>query len=82
MIPCEHVRKPHPSDRRGIVVEATVDSDQEVRETLQEMHRRMLEIAEDLDAGEAEVVVNFLRRMGAAVDEIDADAADHGEPEK
>ena len=75
------VRKPHPSDRRGIVVEATVDSDQEVRETLQQMHRRMLEIAEDLDAREAEVVVNFLRRMGAAVDEIDADAAEALAPE-
>lgn len=67
------VRKPHPTDRRGIVVEATVDSDREVRETMQQMHRRMLEIAEDLDAAEAEVVVNFLRRMSAAVDEIDAD---------
>ncbi|KZX21722.1 MarR family winged helix-turn-helix transcriptional regulator [Rathayibacter tanaceti] len=73
------VRRPNPADRRGIVVEATVDSDQEVRETLQEMHRRMLEIAEDLDAAEAEVVVNFLRRMGTAVDEIDArdDEAEH-----
>ncbi|PPF39540.1 MULTISPECIES: MarR family transcriptional regulator [unclassified Rathayibacter] len=70
------VRKPNPTDRRGIVVEATVDSDDEVRATLQEMHRRMLEIAEDLDAPEAEVVVNFLRRMSAAVDEIDAEHGD------
>ncbi|MBF4461040.1 MULTISPECIES: MarR family winged helix-turn-helix transcriptional regulator [unclassified Rathayibacter] len=70
------VRKPHPTDRRGIVVEATVDSDREVRETLQAMHRRMLEIAEDLDASEAEIVVTFLRRMSAAVDEIAADVDD------
>jgi DNA-binding MarR family transcriptional regulator len=70
------VRKPHPTDRRGIVVEATVDSDREVRETLEHMHRRMLEIAEDLEAREAEVVVNFLRRMSSAVDEIDAEVDD------
>ncbi|MCM6764389.1 MarR family transcriptional regulator [Rathayibacter sp. ZW T2_19] len=70
------VRKPHPTDRRGIVVEATVDSDREVRETLEHMHRRMLEIAEGLEAGEAEVVVNFLRRMSSAVDEIDAEVED------
>jgi DNA-binding MarR family transcriptional regulator len=68
------VRKPHPTDRRGIVVEATVESDREVRETLHDMHRRMLEIAEDLTAPEAEAVVNFLRRMSAAVDQVDADA--------
>ncbi|PPI69482.1 MarR family winged helix-turn-helix transcriptional regulator [Rathayibacter iranicus] len=67
------LRKPHPTDRRGIVVEATIDSDQEVRATLAEMHRRMLEIAEGLDAAQAEVVVNFLRRMSAAVDEVDVE---------
>lgn len=71
------LRKPHPTDRRGIVVEATADSDQQVRETLQEMHGRMLEIAEGLDAAEAEVVVNFLRRMSAAVDEIDVEDEHH-----
>ena len=54
----------------------------EVREAYLGHIGRMLEIAEDLDAGEAEVVVNFLRRMGAAVDEIDAHAAAHDEPEK
>lgn len=71
------LRKPHPTDRRGIVVEATADSDQQVRATLQEMHRRMLEIAEGLDAAEAEVVVNFLRRMSAAVDEMDVEDEHH-----
>ncbi|QHC65162.1 MarR family transcriptional regulator [Rathayibacter sp. VKM Ac-2759] len=75
------VRRPHPTDRRGIVVEATPDSDQEVRATLKQMHHRMLEIAEDLDAHEAEVVVNFLRRMSSAVDEIDADEPEDGRPD-
>lgn len=71
------LRKPHPTDRRGIVVEATADSDQQVRATLQEMHRRMREIAEGLDVAEAEVVVNFLRRMSAAVDEMDVEDEHH-----
>ncbi|SMH49430.1 MarR family protein [Rathayibacter oskolensis] len=75
------MRKPHPTDRRGIVVEATADSDQEVRGRLKLMHRRMLEIAEDLDASEAEAVVNFLRRMSAAVDDIDAEIELDDEPE-
>lgn len=67
------VRKPHPTDRRGIVVEATADSDREVRETMQQMHRRMLEIAEELEPEESALIVDFLRRMSSAVDEIDAD---------
>lgn len=78
------LRKPHPSDRRGIVVEATAESDREVRETFDRMHRSMLEVAEDLKAPEAEAIVNFLRRMSAAVDEIGSESAgaEHSKPER
>ncbi|MDQ0771428.1 DNA-binding MarR family transcriptional regulator [Pseudarthrobacter defluvii] len=59
-----HVRREaHPSDRRSVVVVPTVESDQEVRETLGAMHRRMMAVAEGLSAEEARVVVDFLQRM-------------------
>jgi DNA-binding MarR family transcriptional regulator len=63
-----HVRREaHPSDRRSVVVAPTVESDQEVRETLGAMHRRMMAVAESLTADEARIVVKFLERMTEAV---------------
>lgn len=63
-----HVRREaHPSDRRSVVVVPTVESDQEVRETLGAMHRRMMAVAESLTADEARIVVEFLERMTEAV---------------
>jgi DNA-binding MarR family transcriptional regulator len=63
-----HVRREaHPSDRRSVVVVPTVESDQEVRETLGAMHRRMMAVAESLTADEARIVVKFLERMTEAV---------------
>ncbi|WP_347108899.1 MarR family transcriptional regulator [Paenarthrobacter sp. S56] len=65
-------REPHPSDRRALVLRPTSGSDQEVRETLGDMHRRMMEVAESLSRGESLVVVDFLRRIRDAVDGIEA----------
>lgn len=66
------VRKPHPRDRRALVLEATPDSDSEVRATLGDMHKRMKDVADSLSPEEAGVVVDFLSRMREAVDKIDA----------
>lgn len=67
-----HVRRePHPTDRRSLVIVPTVATDSEVRATLGGMHRRMMSVAEELGAAEAQIVVNFLRRMSEAVAEPD-----------
>jgi len=66
-----HVRREaHPTDRRSVVVVPTVESDQEVRETLGAMHRRMMAVAEGLTADEARVVVGFLQRMTEALADV------------
>ncbi|NJC20964.1 DNA-binding MarR family transcriptional regulator [Arthrobacter pigmenti] len=65
------VRKPHPKDRRALILEATRNSDCEVRATLGEMHKRMKDVADSLSEEEAAVVVGFLSRMREAVDKID-----------
>jgi DNA-binding MarR family transcriptional regulator len=67
-----HVRRrPHPVDRRSIVVVATRGAVDEVRETLGELHRRMLGAAEQLDDRERGVVGSFLSRMSTALGELD-----------
>ena len=71
-----HVRREaHPTDRRSVVVIASVESDKEVRETLGAMHRRMMSVAESLTAEEARVVVAFLQRMTQALAARDVDEA-------
>lgn len=68
-----HVRrKPHPRDRRALVLEATTESDCEVRETMGDMHKRMMNVARTLTPEDAAVVVDFLNRMREAVDTIDS----------
>lgn len=68
-----HVRrKPHPRDRRALVLEASAESDREVRQTMGDMHKRMMDVARALTPEDAAVVVGFLTRMREAVDEIDA----------
>lgn len=64
-------RQPHPTDRRSLVIVATPGADEEVRHTLDAMHRRMLEAASGLDEREATVVRDFLGRMSAAIGELD-----------
>ncbi len=59
-------REPHPTDRRSLAVTATPGSDEEVRQTLGEMHRRMMAVATGLDARAALVVRTFLLDMAKA----------------
>ncbi|MGP0222081.1 MarR family winged helix-turn-helix transcriptional regulator [Paenarthrobacter sp. NCHU4564] len=63
-------REPHPTDRRALILRSTPGADQEVRNTLRDMHQRMMEVAESLSGEEAALVAAFLRRMRAAIDEI------------
>lgn len=63
-------RRPHPTDRRALVIVPTIDSDGEVRATLGDMHRRMIEVAESLSPEEGVIVLGFLDRMRAAVDSV------------
>ena len=63
-------RRPHPTDRRALVIAPTIASDDEVRATLGEMHRRMIDVAEELEPDEAVAVLDFLERMRDAVDSV------------
>ncbi|MFI2566620.1 MarR family winged helix-turn-helix transcriptional regulator [Paenarthrobacter sp. NPDC018779] len=67
------VREPHPTDRRALVLRPTKGSDLEVRNTLSGMHRRMLDVAASLSRGESLVVVDFLRRIREAIDQVEPD---------
>jgi DNA-binding MarR family transcriptional regulator len=67
-----HVRRePHPTDRRALVIVPTTDTDEEVRATLGQMHRRMMTIAEGLSPEQAGVITGFLEQIRGAVDSID-----------
>ena len=59
-------RRPHPTDRRALVIAPTISSDDEVRATLGDM----LEVAEGLEPDEAVAVLGFLDRMRDAVDSV------------
>ena len=61
-------RRPHPHDRRSLVVLATEHAHQEVRERLAAMHARMAEIADDIPAHARPAVVQFLHAMAEQLD--------------
>lgn len=63
-------RGPHPTDRRSLAVVASSGSDDEVRATLGEMHRRMMDVATQLDEQSAETVRRFLLELAAAADTV------------
>lgn len=65
------LRRPHPTDRRSVEIVPTGNADIEVRETLGDMHQRMLEVAESLSPEEALHVTRFLERMTWAVEQQD-----------
>lgn len=62
-------REPHPTDRRAGVVVPTVSSDDEVRQTLGAMHRRMLSLVDELSDKERGVITRFLAGMTSAIEE-------------
>ncbi len=70
------VRERHPSDRRSITLRPTAQAEQEVRETLGDMHERMMAATEGVTDAEAEAIVAFLGRVAAAVDTVAASEAD------
>ncbi|WP_353828700.1 MarR family transcriptional regulator [Agromyces sp. SYSU T0242] len=67
-------RQPHPTDRRALVILPTIATDDEVRATLGEMHRRMIEVAEELEPEEAVAVLHFLEDMRGAVERVSEEA--------
>ncbi|WP_277207769.1 MarR family winged helix-turn-helix transcriptional regulator [Isoptericola croceus] len=70
-------RRPHPSDRRSVVMVATLDAHDEVRERLGRMHARMLDIAREVPVGSRAAVRDFLLALAAELGREDDDAATH-----
>lgn len=67
-----HVRRrPHPTDRRSIVVDATTETDEEVRRTLGDMHARMLDAVRGMTPDETRIVMECLARLQAALDRVE-----------
>lgn len=66
-------RRPHPQDRRSVVVEPTAKTDAEVRSTLGRMHRRMMAAAESLSPAERAAVAAFLTSLIHSVEEETGD---------
>jgi len=60
-------RVPHPDDRRSVRIEPTAHSDEEVRQTLGEMHRKMLAAAESLTPDELAGAAKFLTALTESV---------------
>ncbi len=58
-------RRPHPTDRRSVVVRTTPRAHGDVRKQLGPTHERMLAIAEAVPAQSREHVATFLRSMAA-----------------
>ncbi|WP_394685835.1 MarR family winged helix-turn-helix transcriptional regulator [uncultured Microbacterium sp.] len=63
-------RAANPGDRRSIFIQATPRAHAEVRQTLGNMHDRMLAAVIDMTPDESAAVVAFLRRMSDAVDGV------------
>ena len=77
------MRREHsPFDRRALILVPTATTDEEVRAALGDVPERMVGVANQLDANQAKVVIDFLRSMREAVDEIDADAAAKNAPSR
>lgn len=68
-------RRARPNDRRAWEIVPTETSDEEVRETVGDMHRRMMQAAAELSPAEAEVVIRFMNRLRDSLEEPPADAA-------
>lgn len=68
-------RRPHPSDRRAVVVVATADTDREVRDTLGAMHQRMIAVVDGMTPEQLDAVGTFLAGMVDAVEESSTGAS-------
>ncbi|GMA30249.1 MarR family winged helix-turn-helix transcriptional regulator [Litorihabitans aurantiacus] len=68
-------RVAHPNDRRSVAVETTQHSDDEVRATLDGLHRRLLAAVETMPRDELDAVAAFLHRISTVVEANLADDA-------
>ncbi|MDQ1122861.1 MarR family winged helix-turn-helix transcriptional regulator [Microbacterium trichothecenolyticum] len=66
-------RAANPDDRRSIFIQVTPRAHAEVRQTLGNMHDRMLAAVIDMPPEESAAVVAFLQRMSDAVDGVAVD---------
>lgn len=73
-------RVANPDDRRSIFIQATDRAHAEVRQTLGNMHDRMLAAVIDMTPEESAIVVGFLHRMSDAVDGVAVDAGPQTSP--
>lgn len=63
-------RRPHPSDRRKVLVVSTTHADDEIRDTLTAMHARMMQATRGMSEVETVAVTDFLNRMRCAVADL------------
>jgi len=59
------VRRPHPTDRRAVVVEITPETQAEVRRTMGLQHARRFEVARSLSPSDRDTVIRFLQDLSA-----------------
>lgn len=64
-------RRPHPHDRRAVVVVATCHAHDEVRARLSDMHSVMAQIAAAVPPGSRADVAQFLTALAAHLDEVE-----------
>lgn len=62
-------RRRHPTDRRALELIPTKKSNIEMREVLEPMHNRMMDVAAALSPDEAQIIAGFLQRLTDIVDE-------------
>ena len=67
------VRKPHPRDRRSLVLEATPEAQERISEIFGAMYDTMMGVARSLDEAEAARTVRFLDDLADALDAFVAD---------
>jgi len=67
-----HVRRvPSPFDRRALIIEPTIPTDDAQKAILGDVREELVEVAASLSEGEADTVVAFIDRLRDAVDRID-----------
>ncbi|GAA0430537.1 MarR family winged helix-turn-helix transcriptional regulator [Leifsonia naganoensis] len=67
-----HVRRiPSPFDRRALIIEPTIPTDDAQKAILGDVREELVEVAASLSDAEADTVVAFIDRLRDAVDRID-----------
>lgn len=63
------LRRPHPSDRRSVVVEVTAETRNTARLTVGRRHARRFDVAARLSPAERDIVAGFLEDLASTADE-------------